>query len=285
MNPILQANIAVALFSAAAVLAQMTALDSITIVFGRTLFASTALFFLLRKGDIDQLLFRVSCAQKLVLITTGALLCGHWIAFFTAVTTGSVTISLITFATFPAFVITLNALFGLETTCFRNIAVVVAIMIGAIVPLQEPGDYGFAPWLYGFASAASFALLIVLSKQLIASVSAKNISLIQNTIAWPLALLFVPSASLGKVTSYQWLLLLLCGVICTAVAHTLIIGAMKKLSAFESSLYINLEPAYGILLAVMLLGDSVATREIIGGTIIVLAVAAGSYSKKPVRQA
>jgi len=69
-------------------------------------------------------------------------------------------------------------------------------------------------------------------------------------------------------------LLLLLGVVCTAVAHTLFIRGMRRIGARTASLISSLEPVYGIALALVFLGEIPAPRTILGGLIIVAAAAA-----------
>jgi len=53
----------------------------------------------------------------------------------------------------------------------------------------------------------------------------------------------------------DWLYLIILASICTAYAFTASISLMKHLSPYTVMLSINLEPVYGIILAVLILGD------------------------------
>ncbi len=50
----------------------------------------------------------------------------------------------------------------------------------------------------------------------------------------------------------DWLWLILLSVVCTSVAFTLSLEALKKISAFTMNLSVNLEPLYSIVLAIIL---------------------------------
>ena len=70
-------------------------------------------------------------------------------------------------------------------------------------------------------------------------------------------------------------LLAVLGVFCTAVAHTLFIRGMRNVNAQTASLIASLEPVYGILLALVFLGEVPTARTVLGGAIILGAVLAG----------
>ncbi|MBT8326120.1 MAG: DMT family transporter, partial [Bacteroidia bacterium] len=67
---------------------------------------------------------------------------------------------------------------------------------------------------------------------------------------------------------------LVLGIFCTSVAYVLALNSLKELSAFIANLSVNLEPVYGILLAVWLLNEDqdLNLSFYIGTSIILLAV-------------
>jgi drug/metabolite transporter (DMT)-like permease len=69
----------------------------------------------------------------------------------------------------------------------------------------------------------------------------------------------------------DWVWLIILGLLCTSLAFALAINSLKELSAFISNLSINLEPVYGILLAIWLLNeDSLLNFDFYLGTSIIL---------------
>ena len=84
-------------------------------------------------------------------------------------------------------------------------------------------------------------------------------------------LLFLHPAQL--FTLRELALLLLLGLGCTAIAHTLFIEGMRTVSAQLASLIASLEPVWGILFALALLGEVPSRRTLFGGAVILGAVA------------
>ena len=68
----------------------------------------------------------------------------------------------------------------------------------------------------------------------------------------------------------------------TAVAFVVSVQVMKKLSAFTVSLSINLEPLYGIILAVIIFGQEelMSTGFYIGFAIILSTIMLNAYFKR-----
>ena len=68
--------------------------------------------------------------------------------------------------------------------------------------------------------------------------------------------------------------LVVLGSVCTAFAYVLGVAVMKELSAFTVALTTNLEPVYGIILAILILGqkEQMSSGFYIGAVIILGAV-------------
>jgi drug/metabolite transporter (DMT)-like permease len=113
-----------------------------------------------------------------------------------------------------------------------------------------------------------FALLAVGNRALAARRSASGIALWQNACA---AACLLPGFALDPVlpSLRDIALLIVLGVVCTALAHTLFIRSMHVLSAHTASVVTALEPVYGIALAFALLGETPGWRTLIGAALIV----------------
>ena len=83
------------------------------------------------------------------------------------------------------------------------------------------------------------------------------------------ALQLIPTAS-------DWLYLLVLSLVCTLYAFSVSVNLMKYVTAFAMNLTNNLEPVYGILLAVLVFGDreAMSLPFYLGTAIILLSVLA-----------
>lgn len=89
----------------------------------------------------------------------------------------------------------------------------------------------------------------------------------------PLYLHFTPTAHLLPTHS-DWLWLVVLALLCTVVAFLLFMSSFKFLNAFTINIIMNLEPVYGIFLAILFLHEnkSLTTNFYCGLGLIALAV-------------
>jgi drug/metabolite transporter (DMT)-like permease len=73
------------------------------------------------------------------------------------------------------------------------------------------------------------------------------------------------------ITGRELILIVVLGVVCTALAHTLFIASLLRVPAATASVVSVLEPVYGIALAALLQGEIPDARTLAGGALIVLA--------------
>src|SRR5690606_4861211 len=83
-------------------------------------------------------------------------------------------------------------------------------------------------------------------------------------------------------TWQDWIFLVLLSGACSVYAYSVAVELMKKISVFVIQLTLNLEPLYGIIMAVIIFGDTekMNTNFYIGTIIILSAVASYPFLKK-----
>ncbi len=269
---VISANIAVLFFGLAGVLGKLSALPAPLIVLGRVVFAGLIL--------VAVCLFQhVSLQPKrrrdgVLLIGQGILLALHWTAFFQSINVSNVAIGLLSFSSFPLFTAALEPFLLKQRPSFIQIFAALLILPGIylLVPsftLQNRMTLGVA---WGLLAGATFALLSVANRGLGRSYSSLTISLYQDGVAAIVllpALFLVPTT--GLWTLHELFILLILGVACTALAHTLFIASMRSITAQSASLLASLEPVWGILFGVLLLTDIPTVRTLLGGVVILCA--------------
>jgi drug/metabolite transporter (DMT)-like permease len=255
---------AVLLFGVAGLFGKWLALSPESIVLGRTAIASVALAVLLR------VLRESSGGFEWRLAAGGAVLALHWIAFFRAVQMSSVAVGLLGYASFPLFVLIVEGIFLRRRLHLADWVTVALVTCGLLllVPEFRIENRVVQGLCWGMLSGLMFALLTVGNRALVSRRSATGVALWQNACA---AACLVPGFALNPVlpTPRDVALLIVLGVVCTALAHTLFIRSMRVLSAHTASVIAALEPVYGIALAFALLGEAPGWRTLIGAALIV----------------
>ena len=265
---------AVALFGFAGLFGKWLPWDPAAIVFGRTVVAAAVLGIavLVRRSERD--------GPSFALAGNGAILAVHWVAFFAAIQVATVAIGLLGFASFPLFVMVLeHLLLGVR---WRGQDAVTAMLVVAglalLVPAITFADRAVQGLAWGMLSAFTFAWLTVRNRAARDVRRPRAVALWQNAFAalCVAPLVLRPGGPTVEFTPTTLLLIFVLGAVCTALAHTLFIASLSRLSAHTASVVTALESVYGIVLAVLLLGEIPDARTILGGALLVGAAMAAS---------
>jgi drug/metabolite transporter (DMT)-like permease len=200
----------------------------------------------------------------------------QWVTFCAAVKVANVATGLLGFASFPMFVMVFESAKGRRRPIAREFAAVSLVVVGLalLVPQFSWSSATVQGLAWGVASGLTFALLTLANRARVSRVGATPLALWQNAFAalWlvPVVVVMIPPI---VPTSRDLMLVLILGVVCTALAHTMFIASMLRVSAQTASIVSVLEPVYGIVLAALLLGEIPNLRTLIGGGLIVSAAA------------
>jgi drug/metabolite transporter (DMT)-like permease len=271
LNSLVYVHLAVILFGISGLFGKFLLVPSVVIVFGRTFFAALALLVIL--PITKQLLRYKNYKYLFYFILMGAILAIHWVSFFYSIQISTVAIGLLTFSTFPVFVTFLEPVFFKDK--LRQLDVIISIVVFGGLLLVIP-EFDFSNNLtqgafWGTVSGLTFAVLSLLNRKYVAGYSALTIGLYQNSIA---CLVLLPFAynHLAELTGKEIWLLLLLGVVFTALAHTLFIKGMERVKTQLASIIACLEPVYGIFFAFILIQEVPTIRELFGGVIIIASI-------------
>lgn len=283
---LLLVNVAVGLFGLAGVLGALTGLPAPLIVLGRVVFGGLALAVFAVAQRLD---LRVRRPDLPLVLGQGLLLAIHWTTFFQAIIVSDIAVGLLSFATFPLFTAALEPLLLRAPLSRPQLVGALGILGGVAVLVPEYSFEGAATQglLWGLVGAATFALLVVVNRRLGLAYSSTVLSAYQNgaaTVALLPILWLMPVTPLFEPRAL--VLLLVLGIGCTAVAHTLFIAGLRHMTAQLASLLVGLEPVWGIFLGLLILGDVPTTRSLVGGAIILgatLVPAAHATAVRPAR--
>jgi drug/metabolite transporter (DMT)-like permease len=220
----------------------------------------------------------------LLLLASGGTLALHWMSFFKSIEVSNVAIGLLSFSTFPLFVTFLEPLFFPEKLHLSDIitAAIVVIGLAVIAPILDFSNHLTQGVLWGVFCAFTCAVLSLLSRACVRTHPPLTVTFYQQAFGAVLSLpaLLTLSASPDARTIA---LLLLLGVVFTAVAQALVVSSLRHLRAQVASVIIALEPVYGILFAAILLHEIPTPRTLLGGLLICSTVfwASWRHSQEP----
>ncbi|MCX5773237.1 MAG: DMT family transporter [Fusobacteria bacterium] len=205
------------------------------------------------------------------IIFSGILLAITWYCFFESIKISSVSIGLIAYATVTIFTTFLEPLFFKEKIVKIDILIAIITFFGAFLvaphfSLKNANTLGL---LLGVLSAFVTALVTIQCRSFVSKYPTTVVCFYQFLAAGLITLPFAVK-DIVTATPYEWMMLIILGVVFTGGANTLFISGLKSVSAQKANIVLTLEPVYGIILAIILLHEIPNFRIVIGGAIILL---------------
>lgn len=191
----------------------------------------------------------------------GVLIAIHWVCFYASVKLANASIALITMSTTAFFTALLEP--AVFRTKVNKVDIVMSLLIIPAMILTTSGfqaDMMTGFWV-GILSSIILAYFTVLNRGVIHEASPVCVTFIEMTSAWvflsicsPLAFMFLDEFAIVP-TTLDWVYLFMLAGLCTVLPFIFHLIAMKHVSAFTTNLVINLEPIYGIILAIIILKE------------------------------
>ncbi len=243
-----------------AILGVVIDLPSVEMVFFRTVISAFGLLVVLFFKR-ETLRFRRN-SDLIIAIATGGLIAAHWILFFLAARISNVSVCLAGMATCSLWTSFMEPLVNGRSIKPYEVMLSVIGFIGIVVIFNVEFDH-FIGLLTAMLSAALAAFFTVINGKLTKRENPFTITFYEMVGASLCIALFFPiylqidgidSLSLSPTLS-DWGYLLILSLVCTVFAYSHSVELMKRLSAFSVNLTVNLEPVYGITLALIFFPD------------------------------
>ncbi|MFC5627260.1 DMT family transporter [Algoriphagus winogradskyi] len=271
----LMLHLIVLIWGFTAILGLLISLPAIELVFYRTLIASIGVagLFLLRKKNL-----LMPLPDMIKVTGVGFVIAMHWILFFWSARVSTASVCLAGMATTSLWTAFVEPLFNRTKIKWYEVGLGLMVISGLLVIFSFETGY----WLgLSMALASSFlaAVFSVLNGKLAHKHNPYQITFFEMAGACLFTILFMPIYSNFMTegglqltwVGYDWFWLFILGGICTVYAFSVSVELMKRLSVFSINLTINLEPVYGIILAVLIFGESEKmTPQFYVGTAIIL---------------
>ena len=215
----------------------------------------------------------------------GLLIALHWLAFFGAIKVSNVSVTLAVMSTGALFTSFLEPLYYRRKIIGYEVIFGLLVVVGLYIIFRVETQY-VTGILLALAASLLGSMFSVINGKFAKKQSATVISfyeLLFGVLCITLYLAFAGDfdASFFKLSSSDWMYLLILASFCTAYAFIASIHVMKWLSPYTVMLTINLEPVYGIILALLVLGDAenMSPEFYYGALIILLTVIANGIVK------
>lgn len=239
-----------------AVLGDLITIEAVPLVWHRMLLGSlfVLIYIIYNKGVL-----KVSLRSLIKFAFVGLLIALHWLAFFSAVKVSNVSITLAMMSTGAFFASFLEPIFFKRKIIGYEVIFGLIVIMGLYIIFKVESAY-----LSGILLAllASFlgTLFSIFNGMMVKSHNATVISfyeLLFGLVFITLYILFTDGYdnTFFILSGSDWTYLIILASICTAYAFIASVHVMKWISPYTVMLTTNMEPVYGILLALLILGE------------------------------
>ena len=258
-----------------AILGALISLDALPLVWFRMLFAVSfiAIYIYYKKLPL-----KVSPKVLAQFLFSGLIIALHWFTFFHAIKISNISITLACLSTGALFASLLEPILFGKKIIYYEVFFGLLVVVGLYIIFNVEGNY-FWGMLTALTSAFLSALFAVINSKLVQKHDATIISFYElsgGVIFFTILLLATHSFSLNffMLSTKDFMYLMLLSSVCTAYAFIVSTSVMKFLSPYTVMLTINLEPIYGIVLAVLVFEEKekMSFEFYVGAFIILLTV-------------
>ncbi len=265
-----------------AVLGALISLEALPLVWYRMLLATGFVFLFLKFRKVD---LRFSWKVLGQFAFSGIVIALHWLTFFGAIKASNVSVTLAVLSTGAFFASLLEPLLFGRKIILYEVFFGLIVIVGLYIIFDVESSYALGIGL-ALISAFLSALFSVLNGKLVLKHKAAAISFYELMFGVLGITVFLAisggfSAEFFVVSAHDWMYLGILASACTAYAFIASIHVMKWISPYTVMLTINMEPVYGIILALIVLGDSekMGSQFYYGAVIILLTVVANGIIK------
>jgi len=281
----LQLHFIVLIWGFTAILVALIPLEAIQLVWFRVLIAALTIFLYAKFQKID---LKIDKSTFIRFFIGGVLIALHWATFFHAIKVSTISITLVTMSSSAIFVVFLEPIFSnkkikLYELLLASIAVIGFIVIFKVEQLYVKGI------LYALASSFLLAIFSIYNNRLTRKYKPIHISFYELLSAgiFISAILFLGgtfSKLVIEMTNSEILFLIILSTVATAYPFVIATDLLKKMGSFTLLLTNNLEPVYGIILALIFFGDKerMSTQFYIGAFIVFCSVVINSVLKSKI---
>lgn len=259
-----------------AILGELISIEAIPLVWYRMTIAGILMFLFIK---FKKMSLKVPLKAVIRFSIAGVIIALHWITFFAAIKASNISITLAMFSTGAFFASLIEPLFYKRKIIGYEIIFGFIVIAGVVLITQTELQYLLGIAL-GISSALFSTLFAVLNGQFVKNYKASVISFYEFVSGVLFMSIFIAftgdgfDASYFQLSSSDWICLFILASICTAYAFIASIHVMKHITPYTLVLTYNLEPIYGIVLAVILFPQTETMRPLfyIGAALIISTV-------------
>ena len=270
LKNLIQLNIAMVLISTSGVLGRAITLWPPLTIGLRAILACLLLFAFLKWKKIN---LKIAKKDRWTILLGGILFGIHWTAYFQALQLSTVAIGMLTIYTYPTWTSILSPI--ILKTRFQKVHLLLGLLVIAgiffLVPEFDFENKYTQAVAFGLFSALAYALRNILMKKQVENYHGSLLMwyqmIIIGVLLLPISITITPTELIDSLP-----ILLTLALITTALGHTLFLMTFRHFNITTASIISSVQPVYGILIGLVVLGEVPKLGTIIGGCLILSAV-------------
>jgi len=240
-----------------AVLGKLISLDALPLVWFRMLLA---VGFILIYICINKTSLKVPKKTLIGFLFAGLIIALHWFTFFKAIKVSNISVTLACLSTGAFFASLMEPIFYGRKIIWYEVLFGIIVFLGLYIIFNIDGQF-INGILLALCSAFLSALFSMINGKFAKDYNPTIISfyeLFGGVIFLSIYLIFSGSfnSKFFQISGSDWIYLIVLSTFCTAYAFIASVKVMKFLSPYTVMLTINLEPIYGIILAVIVFKET-----------------------------
>ncbi|NMH86433.1 DMT family transporter [Flavivirga algicola] len=236
-----------------AILGELITIKAIPLVWYRMVMASILMFVYIKIAKVK---LKIKPKSLIRLSIAGIIIALHWITFFGAIDASNISITLAMFSTGAFFASFIEPIIYKRTIIWYEILFGIIVIIGVFIITQSEIKY-LKGIILGISSAFFSSLFAVLNGRFLKQHTATVISFyefLSGVLFISIYILFFGTGFSSdffnlSISDFSYLFIL--ASICTAYAFIASVYVMKLISPYTVVLTYNLEPVYGIIMAII----------------------------------
>ncbi|WP_422105049.1 DMT family transporter [Winogradskyella sp.] len=271
-----------------AILGKKITIGASEIVWYRMAIAAVLMLFYIK---IVRLKIKVPKKAILQFSIAGVIIALHWITFFESIKQSNVSIALAMFSSGAFFASFIEPIFFKRRILIYEILFGLIVIAGVFLITSSELKY-LNGIILGLLSALFSTLFAVINGKFIERYNATVISFYEFISGVIFLSLFIYASGIQfnaeffTLSKMDWVYIFILASVCTAYAFIGAVEVMRYISPFTVILSYNLEPIYGIILALMIFPESekMSSQFYIGAGLIILTVVMDALLKNNKRR-
>lgn len=259
-----------------AILGELITIGSLQLVWYRMAIAGILMFLFIKLVNLK---LRITKKSFLLFSIAGVIIALHWVTFFESINQANVSIALAMFSSGAFFASFIEPIFFKRRILGYEIVFGLLVVVGVFLITSSEINY-INGIILGLLSALFSTLFAVINGRFIERHNSTIISFYEfiSGVVFLTIFILATGTAFNKqffvLSSMDWIYLFILASVCTAYAFIGAVEVMRYISPFTVILSYNLEPVYGIAIALILFPETekMSPQFYIGAILILVTV-------------